>query len=286
MIYAKVIADSTYLGDRLITIEVQFHRFILPELNTHRSFSRNYQSSRAIPIANTIEQVRTNPARPVHLGKNQSGMVADSQLDEHLIADALNQWDNAAANAADMATKMMELGLHKQVVNRVLEPFVYTKGIITASYDAWMAFMDLRLHKDAQPEIQALAYKINEAIKESLPVELQEGFYHLPYVNWKTVLGKQVFDDPQLKFLNDAIQVSTSSCAQVSYRKLDTSLAKAKQVYAMLNLPSFATQGIPSDPPHFSPAEHVAEACKNKNNSGNFALRNFEQYRKRLESYL
>ena len=80
MINAKVICDSVSpSGERLTTVEVEFHRFILPELNTHRVFSRNYQSSRAVPVQKMIDQVRDNPAIPVHWGKNQAGMVADEE---------------------------------------------------------------------------------------------------------------------------------------------------------------------------------------------------------------
>lgn len=58
MISAKIIADSEFDGVRLVTFEVEFHRFILPEINTHRVFSRNYQSSRAVPVKSLIEQVK------------------------------------------------------------------------------------------------------------------------------------------------------------------------------------------------------------------------------------
>ena len=52
MISAKIIADSEFDGVRLVTFEVEFHRFILPEINTHRVFSRKLskQSSRTSEV--------------------------------------------------------------------------------------------------------------------------------------------------------------------------------------------------------------------------------------------
>ena len=79
--FAKIIADSiSETGERLTTVQVKFHRYILSEVNTHRVFSRNYSSSRAIPISKLIEQVRKDPAMPVYWGKNKAGMQAEQKL--------------------------------------------------------------------------------------------------------------------------------------------------------------------------------------------------------------
>lgn len=274
---AKVIADSSFQGNRLITLEIELHRFVLPEFNTHRSISRNFQSSRAVPVKQMIEQVRNNPAMPVHWGLNEPGMVANQQLEGYSLLDVKRQWVKGAMNAADSAALMEELGAHKQIVNRLLEPFMWTRGVATATVDDWKAFLKLRLHKDAQPEIKALAEKISEAIDTSSIAELGPKDWHMPYFGdgyWLKGCGID---------LKDALMISASCCGQVSYRKLDDSLEKAKKIYDMLNLPC---EGVyPDNPPHFSPTEHQVKfeygSCKSL--SGNFHKQGFIQYRKALE---
>lgn len=277
---AKVVADSKFRETRLITLEIELHRFVLPEFNTHRSLSRNFQSSRAVPIEKMIEQVRTNPAMPVYYGKNQSGMQAKEELHEAARWLAQDTWVYAAKNAAIQAEHLLETGLHKQLVNRVLEPFMWTKGVVTATEFGWEAFFKLRMHKDAQPEIAELADKIYGSIVNSQPTQLDPGDWHMPYFGgegvgyWLQGCGIN---------LKDAIRISASCAAQVSYRKLDDSLEKARKVYDMLNLP---TNGVyPEDPPHFSPTEHIAKAWDKSLNvmSGNFQSGDFVQYRKVLE---
>ncbi len=284
---AVVIADSKFRDTRLITLEVEMHRFILPEFNTHRMISRNFQSSRAVPVEKMIEQVRNDPAMPVHWGKNQSGMQAKEEVTNKI--NSLGHWIDAASSAAYYADKLKHHGLHKQIVNRILEPFMWTKGVVTATEKSWKEFFKLRLHKDAQPEIYALAEKIKEAVDSSQPYELKEGEWHLPYLSFG--LDRQgdaiyyISSEPESYgglFLEDAIKISSSCTAQVSYRRLDDSLEKAVRVYDMLNLPE---NGVyPEDPPHFSPTEHIAKAgdCDIVM-SGNFQCNDFTQYRKVLE---
>lgn len=291
---AKVIADSKFRDTRLITLEVEMHRFILPEFLTHRMISRNFQSSRAVPVEKMIEQVRNDPAMPVHWGKNQPGMVAKEELDGKTMKWAKGAWNQAAERAIIQAEYLHSIGTHKQIVNRLLEPFMWTKGVVTATEKAWDAFFKLRLHPDAQPEIYALAEKIKEAIDNSKSVELKAGQWHMPYVESYISRAVQHFvkSEQQIDYsehvyqtyysTDEAIKVSASCNAQVSYRKLDDSLEKAEKIYAMLNLPE---DGVyPDDPPHFSPTEHIAKACDTALiMSGNFQCNDFTQYRKVLE---
>lgn len=283
---ARVVCDSLSPdGERLTTVEVNFWRFILPEINTHRVFSRSYQSSRAVPVQKMIDQVRNNPAIPVHWGKNQAGMVAESELDTQTAIYALTYWKQAAIYAAAQADMLHAKKVHKQVVNRLLEPFMWTKGIITADQKGWDSFFNLRCHKDAQPEIQALAYKIRDAMEKSVPNNLKYGEYHLPYVVNMFSNREEAKEAGKYLSIEQAIKISVSCCAQVSYRNLDDSLEKAEKIYKMLNLPE---DGVYSeDPSHFSPAEHVAKCVRHTPEifglSGNFNCSQFEQYRKVLE---
>ena len=257
MISATIIKDSiNNSGTRITTFELEYPRFIHSEVMTHRMFSRNSASSRAIPISKVIEQVKTNPAQPVHWGKNQSGMQAKEELQDIPKVAARDSWLCAAEEMASRAKILSDIGLHKQVVNRLLEPFQIMKVIVTAT--EWKNFFWLRDHPDAQPEIQELARKMKGAYDYSEPDYLEETMWHLPYVSTKLepLIGyldfKQTYwlDEETEISLEDALMISCSCCAQVSYRKLDTSLEKAKDIYKKL---------VESEPVHASAFEHCAK---------------------------
>lgn len=291
MISAKIIADSINpRGTRITTFELEYPRIIHSELMTHRMFSRNSASSRAIPVAKVIEMVEQNPAMPVHWGKNQPGMQADSELDP-VSKEAVKQlWLEAARQAVSIAKIMQQQGAHKQIVNRILEPYQWMKVVVTATnYENWFWLRD---HKDADPTIHELASKMKIEYDKSIPITLKYGEWHLPYV--QTGLCK--VDDKQIYYdenhdritLEQALMISASCCAQVSYRKSDNSLDKAETVFKRL---------IESEPVHASPVEHQAMCFDNKYywpqgvthrdkqgvyHSGN--LKDFIQYRQLIEN--
>ena len=241
---AKIIADSVSSdGARLTTFQLRFHRFILPEFNTHRSFSRNFSSSRAIPVAKIIEQVRFDPATPVHWGKNQSGMQAHEELAGASLEFAKKVWLEASESAVEAANRMLDAGVHKQVVNRVLEPFQWVSGVVTAT--EWDNFFELRAHPDAQPEIQALAYLMQEKMEASPPREMKRGDWHLPYVQPHEFADYG--DDVEL-----LKKVSAARCCRVSYMKHDGTHANIEEDLALCN------RLVGSRPLHASPFEHQA----------------------------
>lgn len=258
MITAKIIADSmSPQGVRITTMELEYPRFIHSELMTHRVFSRNAASSRAIPIQKMIEQVVTNPEKPVHWGKNQSGMQAKEELDEDAQTEANIWWGFAAGHAAACAEMLDAQGLHKQVVNRILEPFQRMKTVVTST--EWENFFELRNHTDAQPEIQVLAREMSAAMEASSPQQIKVGQWHLPYVDFCEELGYTIPHDGDYEnggydlTLEQAQKVSASCCAQVSYRVLDNSIEKAEMIFDKL---------ITSEPRHASPFEHLATPIK------------------------
>lgn len=215
----------------------------------------------------------------------------DGFTERYLSSEAC--WLEAANMAADYAEAMHKAGYHKQIVNRLLEPFMWTRGVITATRAGWDSVFALRCHPDAQPEFQALAYKIKEAIDNSAPKILEFGDWHLPYINFNRILLDNLevgchFNVNKVYnvVLENAIKISTSCCAQVSYRQLDDSLEKALKIYDMLNLPA---NGVFSDKPaHMSPCEHQAQCAPSSYGTlgGNFATlgdTNWLQYRKILE---
>ena len=249
-ITAKIIADSINpWGKRITTFELEFPRIVLPEFNTHRLFSRNAASSRAIPIKAVIEQVKTNPAMPFKFGKNQPGMQAKENLKGLELEAAIGVWLAARDSAVAHAEVLADIGLHKQVVNRLLEPFQHIKVVMTTTeYENWKW---LRLHTDADPTIYELARAMEVARNESKPVELAEGKWHMPYVSQGFVDDMQTFfaEDNSVLTAEQALKVSASCCAQVSYRKNDGSVEKAEMVYDRL---------VASEPVHASPLEHQA----------------------------
>lgn len=278
MIYAKVIADSiSDSGDRLTTIECQFPRFILAEVNTHRAFSRNSASSRAIPTKKIIQQVRENPVIPVEWGKNQSGMQASEELDNLDAFRAEANWVLGSSFALSVADYLAELGVHKQVVNRLLEPFMWHKAIISSTEAGWKNFLDQRLSPLAQPEMQDLAGEIYLALTFSEPDELGCGDWHLPYVDvfkehddltgsWQEVE----------KGMSRLRKLSAARCARVSYLTHEGTRDEKKDLKLYQKL-------ITADPPHWSPLEHVATpALSGDNGVGNFdgwdQLRHLPEY--------
>lgn len=291
---AKIVAHSQAPnGEELICYEVELHKFIVAQNNTHRALSKNYQSSRAIPVLRQLEQIINDPAMPVYYGTDQSGMVAGKEL-EGLNLELAKMIILGMRDACVNGVKQLQkLGFAKESANRYVEPWMKTKGVISGTRKAFEAFFRLRIHKAAQGEIAVLAKRMKEALDKSIPVQLNYGEYHLPYVH-KDMFANREEAKVTGKYLDigNAVKISCSCIAQTSYRRLDDSLEKALKVYAMLDLP---VNGVyPEDPPHYSPTEHIARIVDPEDVSdagyhgtdigGNFNSRTFWQYRKALES--
>lgn len=267
-ITAKVIADS-YSPDniRITTLQLRYPRFIHSEVMTHRVFSRNASSSRAIPVERLIEDVLNDTAMPMHWGKNQPGMQAREEHYDVVFTDSgewvtnIDAWLIARDNAVRSAREFTKAGYHKQIVNRLLEPFSHINVLVTSTF--WKNFDVLRNHPDAQPEICELAKQIKAARDKSEPRFVEFGDWHLPYVD---------------SYSNnlDMIKVSVARCARVSYLTHDgrpTTIEEDLKLYDKL---------ITSQPLHASPAEHQATPASNLESKycGNFY--GWMQYRKLL----
>jgi hypothetical protein len=238
-----------------LEIAGDFANFFADGIVVHNS--RNASSSRAIPAKNILDTVKENPAMPVYWGKNQPGMQAKEELDPVAKAKAQQAWLVAMDDAINSSTFISAQGCHKQIVNRITEPWQYINVIVTAT--EYENFFWLRNHQDAQPEIKVLAEKMYSARQESWPTLLHPGEWHLPFVDFKK--GKYFVDGAELT-LSQAQKVSASACAQVSYRKNDLSVTKAEDIWQRL---------IFSEPMHASPVEHQATPI---NFVGNWRLQN------------
>lgn len=213
-ITAKVIADSVHTlnpkrPSRITTFELRYPRFIHAEFMTHRLFSRNSASSRAIPIEKMIKDVLEDPAMFVFWGKNQKGMQAAVEMSADEIEGARADWLEARDEAVNQAQKLMRRGLHKQNVNRLLEPWMHITVLATMTDSA--NFYHLRRDKMAQPEMQTLANAMWDAQQASNAIDRTYSVgvhaWHLPLVT---------FEERQLLGMN-AVKVSTGRCARVSY---------------------------------------------------------------------
>lgn len=247
---AKIIADSMsqYTGNRLTTFEITFPRYILAEFNTHRAISRSSASSRAIPVKKQIERIINDPFIPIHWGKNQSGMQAETELDANTIEDLTDEWLNACDNAVSSAQRLISLGLHKQVANRILEPFMWHTVICSAT--DWSNFFALRANEMADPHIQVVAKMMQKLYNENEPNQVGWYGWHLPLTGFE---GDEDLD------LEDLKKVSVARSARVSYlthngtRDIDADLTLYNRLL---------------ESRHLSPFEHVAQPATGRH--GNF----------------
>lgn len=241
MTSAKVVADSiSPSGHRLTTMELVFPRIILAEFNTHRVFSRNSASSRAIPVDRMLELVELNPYIPKVWTRNQPGMQGGERLTGSDAVAAECVWHEALWYALKTARKLRDLDVHKQHINRLLEPFMWHQVVVSST--EWDNFFRLRGAPDAQPEMQDLCWAMVFALADSCPVQFQEGDgrWHLPYVTT---------DENVMLALETRKKVSVARCARVSYMRQNDVRAVVDDVRLYDRLLASG---------HMSPFEHVA----------------------------
>lgn len=265
-VFAKVIlASISPNAHSLHTVHARFPRIVLAEGNTHRAISKNAGSSRAIPTARMLRQVMTDPACPTEWGLNQPGMQAEEQAYGWRLALGKSIWHSAAFLAGVHSWALMFLGFHKQVANRVTEPYQYVNGLWSAT--GWENFDVLRCHPDADPTMRDIAIEIMMAIELSTPRFVNWNEWHLPYIldeEW----GQ--YDITVLR------QLSVARCARVSIAPFDGNASIEKEQSRFKKL-------VGSFPPHSSPTEHQGTPCTLDTRSGNF--HGWKQYRQELEEF-
>ncbi len=311
-ITAEVIADSIEEnGNRLTSYVIRFPRIVLAEFNTHRMLSRNSASSRAVPFKKMVKQVTENPFIPLAWQKDHKGMQGTKYFEDPDSMLSLNiAWlearDAAVENAKNLSIGDGEIGLTKQLCNRLLEPFMYHTAIVTAS--EWGNFFALRDHPAAEIHIANLANKMLNAYNESTPKSLKPGEWHIPFGDkieiprlkdlYKSNGNVETPDEVYYQELDDIrIKIATARCARVSYINYE-----GKDDYEA----DIKLHDILSKSGHWSCFEHCAKAmdteeyhehisgnnnglwpeiCPEKKNfgwSGNF--RGFIQYRKTFKN--
>jgi thymidylate synthase ThyX len=267
---AKIIADSiSPTGIRLTTLQVTFPRFLLAEFNTHRAFSRNSASSRAIPVKKRIQQVMADPFIPEQFGRNQKGMQAHHNLEGESVTTARGIWMGSLNVAVLEAQHLDEIGVHKQLANRLLEPFSWHTVVVTAT--DWDNFFHLRCHPDAQPEFQKIAGMMRDVMEASIPRLILMREWHLPYIRNEDWAETEPLMDSTWTQGGLLARISSARCARTSYlthegvRNVDADLA-------LVN-----SKLLPSG--HMSPFEHPATPMDTATEYyGNF--KGWMQYRK------
>jgi hypothetical protein len=242
----EVILDSVSPDNiRLTTIRLRYWRPIHAELMTHRVFSRNARSSRAVPVTTLLKE---DPFIP-EFGSNQKGMQSGAVLDPETMARAKHVWLDLIGHTRALVKELQELGVHKQWANRPLEWFGWIDVLVTST--DWDNWFELRDHPDATPEIHDLAIQMRIAMDLSSPELMAYGEWHLPYitaVEWQDDEGGRISYGPKLEALK---VLSAARCARLSYKPFDGNpdYDAEKTRYDRL---------VSSTPVHASPTEHLA----------------------------
>lgn len=301
MISAKIVKDSISPdGIRLTTLHLRYPRMIHSEFMTHRVFTRNGRSSRAVPVTTLLKEEGYTP----HFMKNKPGMMASEELSPRDLEDAKRLWENLINETKLTVAKLHGLGVHKQWANRPLEWFGWIDTLVTST--DWANWFALRDEEGAQPEIRELAQKMKEAMDTSTPTRLEVGQWHMPYIREEDygIVEKHIAESRVIQVMPEKHEIeailrkiSTARCARLSYRPFDgnDSIAKELERYERL---------VVSRPVHASPSEHIAtpdtkvtvsssklgvggrvvgsseEVWKNEKRHGNFY--GWQQYRKMI----
>ena len=305
---AKIIADTTSkVGVRLVTMELRYPRFIHSEIMTHRMFSKNAASSRAIPGKSMRAAIRRDPAMPPVWGSNKAGMQSGAEIGARAVKAARCLWLALLWVALGVSWLLERIGCHKQIFNRITEPWSHISVVFTGVDRAYENLFALRTHKDAEPTFQALALVMADVYYfGEVPDEFDRGgngAFHLPYIRdsdiatldaaWGLDVIQQVFGldepefDPRFEDAKLAVMVSAARCARVSYRadRVEEGSESTYTVDDVIKDVKLYKRLVGSVPMHASPVEHQAfmgEAGPGE--GGNFTDRaGFVQFRKTLK---
>lgn len=239
----------------VVTLHARYPRIIHGEVMTHRVFSRNARSSRAVPVNTMLEEVRNTPFVPWHWGKNQRGMQAGESFTPLEVEEMRYEWLGARNDAVVRADNLRERGLHKQIPNRLLEPFSWIDTLITST--SWANFLRLRDHSAAEPHFQDLAGLFKQALMNLEWQDLEPGEWHLPYItadDWAEAYaylgagGRRATEPEAVELLK---KISAARCARISYKPFDGDGSFERELQRFDHL-------LTDEPPHASPVEHQA----------------------------
>ena len=284
MIKAKIVQDSSLpTGERLLTFSVMYGRLIHSELLRHRAASHSVKSSRAIPTHKYRAEVMENIYVPVKFGTKKKGMQAgEPTFLTKFYGEKI--WKLSSKFACFFHWMMEKVGIHKEVANRVLEPYVWVEETITVEADALKEIANLRVHDDAQEDVRRIVEEMVYEMDRSTPVELNQGQWHVPYVVRRQVENEMIYTDNNGNklTLDQAIVCSAARCARSSYANHDNSMSSYDKDIGL------AKQLVGSEPMHLSPFEHQARPFTDDTEKSQYSsnFRNFFQQRKAIENSL
>lgn len=246
-------------GKKIATFVVTMPKFIQAQINSHRMLSRNAASSRAMPSKIIRRRVLKNPFLPIEFSKNQSGMRGGEKFKGIKLFFVKKIWLWSRYIPCFFHYLGEKLKIHKEVLNRIIEPWMFTQVLITAT--EWGNFLKLRIDNSSQPEIQYIAKEIKKLLDNNNPNILKHSEWHLPFIN----------EEEKMKFsLDELKKISTARCARVSYKLYD---GKDSNLLKDVELCEKLISGG-----HWSPFEHIATPEEHGERISNFI--GWKQYRK------
>lgn len=262
--FAQMVADSlnVFTKKRLATIHIRIPWYITPELLKHRQLSISSRSTRAVPVEIMLKQVLDDMVLPPSFGKNQRGMQAGEELLPVTVECLTTIIRNMGVGTASRVREMAKLGLHKQVCNKYLIPFLWCDLLLSST--TWANLLTLRTHPDAAPEMQIIGSLIADCLVESEPTTLKLGEWHMPYITPEDWESLQEFGVVPSGFIPKLGMVSAARCARISYKPFDSDVVDVdRDLQLALSLKS-------DTPVHAVPFEHVALCGYSGPGSGNF----------------
>jgi len=194
-----------------------------------------------------LRDVYRDPVVPVYWGAAQQGMQAYSQVSALRIWVCRRLWLTLRLFVIAVAWAMLKLGLHKQIPNRLLEPWMWITVVLSGTTSSFANLFALRCHEKAEPHIQILAGLIRECMSANQAAgrvsQLHIGDWHLPFID--------KVEDWDIDYI-DLPKVSAARCARVSYLTHNGSRAPAKDLDLYDRL-------VADTPKHASALEHAAK---------------------------
>ena len=302
MIKVEIVADSANsFGDRLTSLVLTYPRIIHSEMMTHRMFSRNASSSRAVPVDKMIKAVRENTFCPFEFQKSHKGMQGSEYFTGADRQECINLWLESAELALQQAEKMKAKGISKQIINRILEPYQYYTVLITGSKEGWQNFFNLRcpsykligldeenvksrkewlekiqfssaLHPSMYPKTDVEWLQINKGQAEIHMMMLSEKIYDCIQESVPKQLKAGEWHVPFIDRFESYSNKEDGSDFDLNDIKISVALA-ARTSYTVVGeekgidyekMIELHDRLLSQNPPHSSPLEHCARAMSNE----------------------
>lgn len=246
----KIIADTIFNRNRVTTFEITLPHIIVPELLTHRMFSRNAASFRAIPTSKFLKNVQFTPRK---FPKNRPGMSSEEWLEGAREIAANCIWAFGKVSAKVCTYALSKLGVHKQIANRPVGPYSYTTYVVTSNEFGFNNFFDQRCDKNAQPEMYDLALYMRSKWHTSSP---QESPLHIPYTPYSEPKFVDFCETKKDQLVLDlSKKIATARLARISYLNHGSEVIDYEK-----DLKLFESL---VEKRHMSPFDHILEYDKN-----------------------